>query len=162
MSPVAIFSNYLLIDTLVCSIPRFLFMAFLSGFRQNVCEPILDLVQEPTARPRGVGFDVHLDQDPTLFAELGCSRNRCLRIWWTLELAFCAGVVALMLLHFMMALQVRAHARVLSARGGGDASRHKAGDCEDASRFWPSHLAVKEAEAMTCFDQSDRLFQGKL
>ncbi|KAI9825114.1 MAG: hypothetical protein M1832_001434 [Thelocarpon impressellum] len=102
---VGVFANYVLLDAAVCSAPRLLVLRFFSGFRERVCEAPWAATEHRTD-PSGT----------VLFAELGWSQTKCLRIWWGLQAVLYTGLVAATLLHLLLALHVRAYANCLHAR----------------------------------------------
>ncbi|RDW66881.1 hypothetical protein BP5796_09630 [Coleophoma crateriformis] len=130
---VAIFSNYLLLDTILCSIPRFLLLFVLHNVSSTLC---LAPSNPDTSTPPSAPHNTHVYQSPRSAAvtdplisqsmftpSLGGSwapsssstwnESSCSRVLLLVQLTMVAAVVAGTLLQFVGALQVREFARCL-------------------------------------------------
>ncbi|PQE30224.1 hypothetical protein CJF32_00003637 [Rutstroemia sp. NJR-2017a WRK4] len=121
---VAIFSNYLIIDTILCSIPRFLVLALLQQFSVSLCSPegsYLDFSasheQTFTSLSAPSPDTSSTSEPPYLAYAKEWSPAGCRRIVTLLHVTLAAGVVAATLLQFVGALCVREYAKSLFVRG---------------------------------------------
>jgi hypothetical protein len=123
---IAIFSNYLILDTILCAIPRFLVLGLLQQLSSSICTPssspyatkysssqvftfsssTLVLPEDDYAAP--YGLESQLGQ-----LTEGWTQEGCYRIVWLAQLTLAAGVVAATLLQFVGALCVREYAKCL-------------------------------------------------
>ncbi|KAG9237950.1 hypothetical protein BJ875DRAFT_109260 [Amylocarpus encephaloides] len=125
---IAIFSNYLIIDTILCAIPRFIILTCLHQLSGSFCAPSSSSLETTSSytygqqriAPHSAGqlsdlsspsFEPSaLESITTSWSEEGC--NRILRL---AQLTLAAGCVAATLLQFVGALYVREYARSLWA-----------------------------------------------
>ncbi|KAI9792503.1 MAG: hypothetical protein M1835_007788 [Candelina submexicana] len=129
---VAVFANYLIIDTILCSIPRFLIMSLLSATsRDALCTPesplsfrpnphTLSLLSRPSTTSNRLGaYHQGAYQEAVMWVawpDLGWSKQQCLDIVWMLQCAVCMGIVATTLVQFVCALSVREYGNKLYER----------------------------------------------
>ncbi|TAQ85969.1 hypothetical protein B7494_g5709 [Chlorociboria aeruginascens] len=114
---IAIFANYLILDTILCSIPRFLVLALLQHVSPSLCATPAAQFSAPTP-------EIHTP----LSASLGdisqnWSEESCMRIVYLAQLTLGAGVVAATLLQFVGALCVREYAKGLWVKEIQDEAR---------------------------------------
>ncbi|KAL3418854.1 hypothetical protein PVAG01_09075 [Phlyctema vagabunda] len=109
---ITIFSNYLILDTTLSSIPRFLLLVLLHGMTADFCaqpnQPITS--QYISAATSPLVSRSSFTPSPSLSSY---SIQACTRIVVLAQLTLLAGVVAGTLLQFVGALQVRDYARGL-------------------------------------------------
>ncbi|KAM3084631.1 hypothetical protein ACMFMG_001263 [Clarireedia jacksonii] len=118
---VAIFSNYLIIDTILCSIPRFLVLALLQQFSVSLCSPSSSTyLNFSTSREQTLSSlsastpdTASTSTPPYLSYAKEWSPAGCQRIVTLLHVTLAAGVVAATLLQFVGALCVREYAKSL-------------------------------------------------
>jgi len=118
---IAIFANYLVLDTILCCIPRFLLLGLFKSYSSDLCtDPSLSSSQIALARigTPGIAGGAAGNVPSGLigsFQELayGWTPQGCLKIVWLAQLTFAAGVVAATLLQFVGALCVREYAKML-------------------------------------------------
>ncbi|KAG0650446.1 hypothetical protein D0Z07_2949 [Hyphodiscus hymeniophilus] len=127
---IAIFANYLILDTILCSIPRFLVLGLLRSFSDDLCSPAFS---SQTAYQTSPSFDSHsaptyissrTSNTPDLPYPNGewdsfssnWSQEGCMRIVTLAQWTLAAGVVAGTLLQFVGALYVREFARGIWVR----------------------------------------------
>ncbi|KZF22931.1 hypothetical protein L228DRAFT_139800 [Xylona heveae TC161] len=123
---VGIFANYHLIDTILCSIPRFLVLTLFSGFRDSFCVPdssfafqkgsssgpsrnLLEQFDHGERRSSSAAVAVALTD-----SEL--SLEHCLRVVWVVQIIAFVGIVGTTLVQFYLGLQVRDYANRLFMR----------------------------------------------
>ena len=102
---VAIFANYLLLDTVLCSIPRFLLMTLIAGFGNYLCHP-------KSASTSGVrGMKLYLgdrqELDQRLPGEGIWPREQCQRAVSILSLMAFVTLLGVTVVQLLLALQVR-------------------------------------------------------
>jgi hypothetical protein len=119
---IAIFSNYLLLDTIVCAIPRMLLLGLVHTLSAPMCTspPASPFSQDP------ITLQAPSSQAYTTDASSPASQWELLTSRWTLagcynivqlaQLALAAGVIAGTVLQFVGALYVRDYARELWIR----------------------------------------------
>jgi hypothetical protein len=120
---IAIFSNYLILDTILCAIPRFLILGLLQQYSSSICTPASSPYSAPySPSPNQVSSaSLHaLPEDEysalsTQFESItkDWTPEGCSRIVWLAQLTSAAGVVAATLLQFVGALYVREYAKGL-------------------------------------------------
>ncbi|KAI9812729.1 MAG: hypothetical protein M1827_004485 [Pycnora praestabilis] len=109
---VAIFAIYLIIDTILCSIPRFLIMTLFSGLREDVCSPDYILAFQSAQPPSPTAYEQNLGP----LTEPGWSHEKCLQITWILQSIAFVVITGATMVQFAFALQVRDYANSLYAR----------------------------------------------
>jgi hypothetical protein len=123
---IAIFANYLILDTILCSIPRFLVLSLLRSFSSDLCSPSFSS-QSPYQQTQtypSTEISTRSSSTPDLPYPTGqwdsfsssWSADGCMRIVTLAQWTLAAGVVAGTLLQFVGALYVREYARGLWAR----------------------------------------------
>jgi hypothetical protein len=142
---VALFSNYLILDTILCTIPRFLIVSLLQDLSASLCAP------SPSPHPYTSSNSQFLSSTtssslsspsppPNPFSSWRpndtWSEVGCYRIVSLAQLTIAAGVIAATLLQFVGALAVREYAKALwlkelreECRGVGAVER--VGLCEE-------------------------------
>ncbi|KAI9845719.1 MAG: hypothetical protein M1837_004552 [Sclerophora amabilis] len=114
---VAIFANYFIIDTILCAVPRFLFMTLFSELRESVCSPPLAMGFDSFSFVAAGDGPVLSDPPATDFTHgPRWSKEECLQVAWIFQMVASVGVVGLTFVQFLLALQVRAYANDLFAR----------------------------------------------
>ncbi|KAE8454522.1 hypothetical protein EG329_000145 [Mollisiaceae sp. DMI_Dod_QoI] len=121
---IAIFANYLILDTILCSVPRLLLLTLLNTYSSTLCStpssspssPFLTYSSTSTSSPNqqpspkfsspNSNSNSNSDQDP--WSEPGC-----IDIISLLQLTLAAGVIAATVLQFVGALAVREYAKAL-------------------------------------------------
>ncbi|KAI9853754.1 MAG: hypothetical protein M1824_000904 [Vezdaea acicularis] len=138
----AVFANYFLVDTVVCSIPRFLALYLVSGVRDHLCSP--DLILQPTilayhpssssaalastaASFNAYKDDYRADEVESSWGQPGSgwSERDCRRVLWVVQAAAFVAVVGVTFVKFVFALQVREYALRLMKRGEGKSEREE-------------------------------------
>jgi len=120
---IALFANYLILDTILCAIPRFLVVCLLQELSSDLCMPYPSSTSFPYASPdsqylslANTNFDEVASQ-PSILSSWGLgddwSQEGCHRIVALAQLTMAAGVVAATLLQFVGALAVREYAKAL-------------------------------------------------
>lgn len=114
---VAIFANYLLIDTILCSIPRILVLTLFSDFRENMCMPdsTFAFQRSSSSSHSMVDQPLHVEQ-MTGISDAGGSPEKCMHIVWMGQMVAFAGIVGSTFIEFVLALQVRGYAKILFKR----------------------------------------------
>jgi hypothetical protein len=118
---IAIFANYLILDTILCSIPRFLVLSLLRSFSSDLCSPSFSS-QSPNQQTQtypSTEISTRSSSTPDLPYPTGqwdsfsssWSADGCMRIVTLAQWTLAAGVVAGTLLQFVGALYVREYAR---------------------------------------------------
>ncbi|KAF8859886.1 hypothetical protein BDZ45DRAFT_781778 [Acephala macrosclerotiorum] len=120
---IAIFANYLILDTILCSIPRLLLLTLLNTFSSTLCS-------SPSSNPLSSTYtfqqtssslsqtNQQLTQTPPSkytihkFSD-GWSEDGCVRVIELAQLTLAAGVIAATVLQFVGALAVREYAKAL-------------------------------------------------
>jgi len=131
---ISIFSNYLILDTILCAIPRILVLSMLSNIGAGFCEPdASDFVQNGRT-PLSV-------QEIAMGGGIWLEKGQCSHLVFLTQAAMSAGVVAATLLQFIGALQVREYGRRLAAKelreggiprdDGNDAQEKEYSYCSD-------------------------------
>jgi len=100
---VAIFANYLILDTILCSIPRFLLLSLLNTFSSTLCSTPSSSSVNPTSTSQIQSSLTENDED-------------CVHILQLAQITLGAGVIAATVLQFVGALCVREYARGLWVR----------------------------------------------
>lgn len=121
---IAIFANYLLLDTLLSAVPRFLLVSLLSPLSSTLCTPESTIttfhkssLQQPASRITSLDIP-----DPTTGLSnwenlsAGWTPDACYKIVWLAQVTLGASVVAATVLQFVGALNVREYARRLWVR----------------------------------------------
>jgi hypothetical protein len=122
---IAVFSNYLILDTILCAIPRFLVLGLLQNLSHTLCS-------SPPSSPFSPPPDTqsHIPSSPTELHAYSPNSpasqwervtgswtpDGCYRIVYLTQMALAAGVIAGTLLQFVGALCVREYARALWVR----------------------------------------------
>ncbi|RFU32385.1 hypothetical protein B7463_g3956, partial [Scytalidium lignicola] len=107
---IAIFANYLILDTILCCVPRFLLLSVLRDYSSGFCtDPSFSAPQVSMSMASTPGSSLE---------ELahGWTPQGCLKIVWLAQLTLAAAVVAATLLQFVGALYVREYAKTLWLR----------------------------------------------
>lgn len=122
---IAIFANYLIFDTILCCIPRFLVLGILKDYSSALCtDPSLASSQLAfsTADTQGFAGGRFPTGGPESLEEIAreWSPQGCLKIVWLAQLTFAAGLVAATILQFVGALCVREYAKLLWMKDAGD------------------------------------------
>jgi len=120
---IAIFANYLILDTILCAIPRFLILGLLQELSSDICTPSISLTS-PSFAPLNSQFlstTSPTSSEPALppfFSSIGdnWTPHGCYRIVALAQLTMAAGVIAATLLQFVGALAVREYAKALWMR----------------------------------------------
>lgn len=109
---ISLFSTYLLLDTILSALPRFLLLSLLHPLSTTFCSP--------SSAPSYSTPTFFSTQTPSNFEPLepfdtsiSWSEESCYRVVGLAQLALAAGVVAATLLQFVGALWVRDYARML-------------------------------------------------
>jgi len=127
---VAIFANYLILDTILCSIPRFLLLSLLEPLSSSICSDPSSAdsfsslqysqsqssVQQPAAhvsRPNPVVNSQWESLDPYT---VSWTPEGCVKIVYLAQITLAASVIAATLLQFVGALCVREFAKSLWMR----------------------------------------------
>lgn len=124
---VAMFSTYLILDIVVCSIPRFLVLSLLRSFSSDLCSPSSFSTQagsQTTTAQSSSAISSRSSYVPDLPYPTGqwdsfsshWSHDGCLRIVTLAQWTLAASVVAGTLLQFGCALHVREYAKGLWVR----------------------------------------------
>ncbi|KAH6674674.1 hypothetical protein B0J14DRAFT_19700 [Halenospora varia] len=121
---IAIFANYLLLDTILFAIPRFLILTLINTLTTTICSPSSSLspslyqsFSSSTSSSTYLSSTLpNLDSspiEPNFFSQYTRSwtPEGCERIVWLAQLTMAAGVVAATLLQFVGALSVREYGR---------------------------------------------------
>ncbi|KAE9365241.1 hypothetical protein N431DRAFT_420210 [Stipitochalara longipes BDJ] len=115
---IALFSNYLIFDTILCAIPRFLLVTLLQDLSATICTPPSFTYHPQTAQSLST-LSLPPPQLESPFSwGLGesWSEESCYKMVSLAELAMAAGVIAATLLQFVGALAVREYAKALWLR----------------------------------------------
>lgn len=115
---VSIFSNYLILDTILCAIPRILILSMLSNIGSSYCvSPDATAVSslEKDYNQREIG---HGEQEVSMGGGIWLESQQCTSIMFLAQAALSVGVIAATLLQFVGALQVREFGRRLAAKAG--------------------------------------------
>ncbi|KUJ09280.1 uncharacterized protein LY89DRAFT_598036, partial [Mollisia scopiformis] len=102
---IAIFANYLILDTILCSIPRFLLLGLLNTFSSTLCSSY------PTTSTTTTTTTTTFQYQNARRDEW--SEEGCIRVVELAQLTLAAGVIAATVLQFVGALCVREYARRL-------------------------------------------------
>jgi len=127
---IAIFANYLILDTILCSIPRFLLLTLLQPLSSTLCSSSTSYptssffysqqrttqIQTQTQQPAPNLSSSVSDQWEWSEYTSTWTEEGCLRIVWLAQITLAAGVLAATLLQFVGALCVREYARSLWLR----------------------------------------------
>lgn len=108
---IAIFANYLILDTILCSIPRFLLLALVHSLTSDFCLEPNQLTSTTTYLSPSPLISRSTFTPSTSLSNY--SIQACTRIVTLAQLALLAGVIAGTILQFVGALQVREYARGL-------------------------------------------------
>ncbi|KAI9873292.1 MAG: hypothetical protein M1830_000520, partial [Pleopsidium flavum] len=104
---VAIFANYLVVDTVLCSIPRFVLMTLLAGFGNFLCHP------KHTSSEGMQNIEPYTEDGQQitehLTGKLIWSRERCEGAVSILSMMAFVTVVGFTMVQLALALQVRAY-----------------------------------------------------
>jgi hypothetical protein len=118
---IALFSHYLIFDTILCAIPRFLLVTLLQDLSVTICTPppaFTYASHPPFPNPTSTSsFPPPVTDSPFSWG-LGesWSEEACYKMVSLAELAMAAGVIAATLLQFVGALAVREYAKALWMR----------------------------------------------
>jgi hypothetical protein len=117
---IALFSNYLIFDTILCAIPRFLLVTLLQDLSSTICTPPPSLSyasQNPQLLSTPSPLPPPQTESPFSWG-LGesWSEESCYKMVGLAELAMAAGVIAATMLQFVGALAVREYAKALWLR----------------------------------------------
>jgi len=107
---IAIFANYLIIDTILCSIPRFLLLGLLNTFSSTLCSPSLPSTPSSTTSIPQQQPQLTLPNTQTTPEE------SCMDLLNLAQLTLLAGLIAATVLQFVGALCVREYAKALWVR----------------------------------------------
>jgi len=113
---IAFFSTYLIIDTIICAVPRFLVFTVLSNLTNAFCTGEAATITHGPLREHSVGDDPFPKGPKADKTEHVWSEKQCVDAVWLLQMAMFASVLAATLLQFMGALQVRVYANRLILR----------------------------------------------
>jgi hypothetical protein len=119
---IAIFANYLILDTILCSIPRFLVLGLLRSFSSNLCSPSsfssqISYQNPPLISSRSSSIpDLPYPTGQWDSFSSNWSQEGCMLIVTLAQWTLAAGVVACTLLQFVGALYVREYAKGLWVR----------------------------------------------
>lgn len=106
-SSVAIFANYLILDTVLCSIPRFVLMTMIAGFGSFLCHP------KSTSTSGVRGMKLYLGDRQELDENLPGSqfwpRQKCQRAVSILSMMAFVTLIGMTVVQLVLALQVRAY-----------------------------------------------------
>ncbi|KAI9832186.1 MAG: hypothetical protein M1819_004538 [Sarea resinae] len=106
---VTIFANYLIIDTILCFIPRFLTATLLSGLRDSLCsDPNLGFISQSPTSSASVPVTPYGHGNNWTVSEPSCHRVVAI-----LQAVVFVSAVATTLAHFLLALQVREYGNKL-------------------------------------------------
>ncbi|CZS98220.1 uncharacterized protein RCO7_08918 [Rhynchosporium graminicola] len=116
---VAIFANYLLLDTLLSSIPRFFILLTITSFSSSICAPFSAL--NPSSLPSSsnsilYALTPHHAPHSEYLTQSEFTPESCTQTVFLGQLMLGAGVVAATVLQLAGALCVRGYARVLWVR----------------------------------------------
>ncbi|CZR62896.1 uncharacterized protein PAC_12793 [Phialocephala subalpina] len=115
---IAIFANYLILDTILCSIPRLLSLTLLNTFSDTLCS-------SPSSNPFSTYSSTSQQPSPGLPTQAPPSKYKynsitdnwseagCVRVIELAQLTLAAGVIAATVLQFVGALAVREYAKAL-------------------------------------------------
>jgi len=113
-----IFSVYLLLDTILCSIPRFVLVSILHALSTSLCvspTPPSDITAQIHQFTDESGAQAPVNIGIEESGRVGnSSPSRCYSALHLVQILLLAGVVAATMLQFVGALSVRAYARALS------------------------------------------------
>lgn len=104
---IAIFANYLILDTVLCSIPRFLLMTMIAGFGSFICHP--KSISSSGVRGMKLYLGDRQDLDGRLPGEHVWSREKCQRAVSILSLMAFVTLIGVTLVQLVLALQVRTY-----------------------------------------------------
>jgi len=116
---IALFANYLILDTILCAIPRFLVVCLLQELSSDLCTPATPSFPytSPNSQYLSLANTNELSSQPSILSSWGLgddwSQEGCYRIVALAQLTMAAGVVAATLLQFVGALAVREYAKAL-------------------------------------------------
>jgi hypothetical protein len=119
---ISLFSNYLIIDTILCAIPRFLIVSLLQDLSASLCTPAPSPLPYTSANSQFLSSTTppSIDSTPNIFSSWrprdSWSEVGCYRIVSLVQLTMAAGIIAVTLLQFVGALAVREYARALWLR----------------------------------------------
>jgi hypothetical protein len=168
---VAIFSNFLILDTILCAVPRFLVLGLLRTFSSDLCSPSFSsqtTYQNPSfnsqsAPSHNTFISSRSSSAPDLPYPTGqwdsfsnnWSQEGCIRIVTLAQWTLVAGVVAGTLLQFVGALYVREYAKGLWVR-----------EMREEERFIRAieRRSLSEERGMgglAVIDEEDELFEGE-
>jgi hypothetical protein len=122
---VAIFANYLILDTVLCSIPRFVLMTMIAGFGNFLCHP------KSTSTSGGRGMKLYLEDrqelDERLPGERIWPREKCERAVSILSMMAFVTLIGVTVVQLVLALQVRGYSSRLwrDKRNMRDSSRRE-------------------------------------
>lgn len=150
---IAIFANYLILDTILCCVPRFLLLGLLKDYSSQFCtDPSFSSAQVTMSRADAQALAVNGAGSLDDLAH-GWTPQACLKIVRLAQLTLAAGVVAATLLQFVGALYVREYAKALWLREVGDdivLMIEEFGDDEEvrAQSLWRRELAEQRASSV--------------
>jgi hypothetical protein len=118
---VTIFSNYLILDTILCAIPRFLVLSLLSPLSSQICAPSsasttspYSSVFLPPITPSSLA-PTNPENAASVIEQLW-SEDGCMKILVLAQWTLAAGVLAATILQFVGAMCVREYGRALGRR----------------------------------------------
>jgi len=113
---IAFFASYLILDTVVCAIPRFLVFTLLSNLSNAFCTGETATIKHDSLREHTIGDDPFPSHPKAAQTEYVWNEKQCVDAVWLLQMAMFASVLAATLMQFMGALQVRVYANRLLIR----------------------------------------------
>jgi hypothetical protein len=118
---IAIFANYLILDTILCSIPRFLLLSLLSPLSSTLCSDTSDYYlpssQTYTSQlPSTQSQSFPISEQSWEAFTASWTPEGCVKTVYLAQIALGASVMAATLLQFVGALCVREYARCLWVR----------------------------------------------
>jgi hypothetical protein len=111
---IALFSHYLIFDTILCAIPRFLLVSLLQDLSVTICTP--PSLSPSTTCPQALTPPPQTESPFSWGLGESWSEEACYKMVSLAELAMTAGVIAATLLQFVGALAVREYAKALWMR----------------------------------------------
>lgn len=158
---VSIFSNYLMLDTILCAIPRILILSMASSISNSYCAPP-DITTSSSADIPLIGRDYshmeigeHHHQEISMGGGIWLENQQCTRIVFLAQTALSAGIVAATLLQFVGALQVREFGRRLAVKEAVNHARESSDVDSEAGEKTFEYLLSKVAGSVdnTSFEQ---------
>ncbi|KAH8816848.1 hypothetical protein F5884DRAFT_777624 [Xylogone sp. PMI_703] len=164
---IAIFANYLVLDTILCCVPRFLLLGLLKDYSSQFCtDASFSSAQIAMARVDTQSLAVNGVASLEVLAH-GWSPQGCLRIVRLAQLTLAAGVVAATLMQFVGALYVRDYAKCLWLREVSDdivLMIEEFGDDEEvrSQSLWRREVSeASDGKSLTVDYDNDRRFRDE-